>query len=190
MIEFVSNPSPEHLQPSLNQSTAEGGPHSLPHLRNMTGLYLTRGEEILLLFREGSRVVNHLWVPSAGGHFEPPELNDPEACVLRELKEELSLSREDLVDLSLRYIGLRLVGDEIRQNYYYFASLRPGTGNHLVSSEGRCRWVSLADLDAYEMPLTARYVLDHYVRVGRATRDLYTAVSDGETYQFTPLRER
>ena len=67
-----------------------------PRLRNMTGLYLTRGEEILLLFREGSRVVNHLWVPSAGGHFEPPELNDPEACVLRELKEELSLSREDL----------------------------------------------------------------------------------------------
>ena len=89
-----------------------------PRLRNMTGLYLTRGKDILLLFREGSRVVNHLWVPSAGGHFEPPELNDPEACVLRELKEELSLSREDLVDPALRYIGLRLVDGEIRQNCF------------------------------------------------------------------------
>ena len=169
-----------------------GGDRKAPHyrLRNMTGLYLTRGEEILLLFREGSRVVNHLWVPSAGGHFEPPELNDPEACVLRELKEELSLSREDLVDPALRYIGLRLVDGEIRQNYYYFASLCPGSGDHLISAEGRCRWVPLTDLASYEMPLTARYVLDHYVRIGRYTQDLYTAVSDGETYQFTSLLER
>ena len=58
-------------------------------LRNMTAIYLLQGDKILLLYREGSKVVNHLWTGSAGGHFEPYELNDPTACVLRELKEEL-----------------------------------------------------------------------------------------------------
>ena len=48
-------------------------------LRNMTGVYLSCGEKMLLLYRQGGRVVNNTWVPSAGGHFEKEELNDPEA---------------------------------------------------------------------------------------------------------------
>ena len=61
-------------------------------LRNMTSIYLTCGDEILLLHRHGSKVVNNLWVGSAGGHFEPDELNDAKACVLRELREELNIT--------------------------------------------------------------------------------------------------
>ena len=158
-------------------------------LRNMTGIYLVRGEEILLLFREGSRVVDHLWVPSAGGHFEPSELNDPEACMLRELQEELGLTRADLVNPVLRYIGIRPVGGEIRLNYYYFAGLRPGCPDALISAEGKCRWVRLEDMHQYEMPLTARYVTDHYRHTGRFTEELYCAVSDGSGYQFTAVRD-
>lgn len=158
-------------------------------LRNMTGIYLVRDREILLLYREGSRVVDHLWVPSAGGHFEPSELNDPESCMLRELREELGLTRDDLVDPVLRYIGIRPVGDEIRQNYYYFAGLRPECPASLVSAEGRCRWVSLEDMHRYEMPLTAKYVTDHYRQIGRFTEELYCAVSDGSGYQFTAVHD-
>ena len=50
-------------------------------LRNMTGIYLSCGNQLLLLYRQGSRVVNNLWIASAGGHFEPEELNDPERCM-------------------------------------------------------------------------------------------------------------
>lgn len=39
-------------------------------LRNMTSLYLLCGNEMLLLYRRGSKVVNDLWIGSAGGHFE------------------------------------------------------------------------------------------------------------------------
>ena len=53
-------------------------------LRNMTALYLLCGDEILLLYRQGSRVVGDSYVGAAGGHFEPAELNDAGACVLRE----------------------------------------------------------------------------------------------------------
>ena len=39
-------------------------------LRNMTAIYLMRRDQILLLYRQGSRVVNEPWTGSAGGHFE------------------------------------------------------------------------------------------------------------------------
>ena len=44
-------------------------------LRNMTSIYITSEDNMLLLFRQGSRVANNVWVGSAGGHFENFELN-------------------------------------------------------------------------------------------------------------------
>ena len=65
----------------------------------MTGIYLSCKGKMLLLYRQNGRVVSDKWVASAGGHFEPDELNDPYACVLRELNEELGLSESDIEDL-------------------------------------------------------------------------------------------
>ena len=36
-------------------------------LRNMTSVYLLQGGKMLLLYRQGSRVVNQVWIGSAGG---------------------------------------------------------------------------------------------------------------------------
>lgn len=66
-------------------------------LRNMTSIYITSADRILLLLRQGGRVVNNVWVGSAGGHFEEFELNDARACVLRELKEELGLTDSEKI---------------------------------------------------------------------------------------------
>ena len=77
-------------------------------LRNMTGIYLVRDDEILLLYRQGSKVVNNLWIASAGGHFEEWELNDPKACVLRELKEELSVT-EDMIAKYMQVLPMECV---------------------------------------------------------------------------------
>ena len=96
-------------------------------LRNMTSVYLSKEDKMLLLFRQGGRVVNNVWTGSAGGHFETFELNDARACVLRELKEELGLDKDDLENLTLRYVTLRRTKGEIRQNYYFFGvSLKMG----------------------------------------------------------------
>ena len=54
----------------------------------------------LCLYRIGSRVVSNKYIGSAGGHFEPQELNDPRACVLRELQEELGLADEDMKNIA------------------------------------------------------------------------------------------
>ena len=156
-------------------------------LRNMTGVYLSCGGRMLLLYRQGGRVVNNTWVASAGGHFEKDELNDPEACVLRELHEELGLTRDDLENLHLRYIGLRNASDEIRQNYYFFADLKPEKAENLASNEGKCRWVPYEDVLKRDMPKTAKAVLTHYMQSGRLDDKLYGAVSDGETYHFIEM---
>lgn len=80
-------------------------------LRNMTALYLFKDDKVLLLYRQGGRVVNNVWTGSAGGHFEQNELNDAKACVLRELKEELGLGENDIQNLAFRYVTLRYTNE-------------------------------------------------------------------------------
>lgn len=158
-------------------------------LRNMTSLYLIRDGKILLLYRQGGRVVSDVWVGSAGGHFEEFELNDARACVLRELQEELGITEREIAHLRLRYVTLRRAKGEIRQNYYFFAELRDGVNERLVSNEGISRWFELADAPVRDMPFTARFVIEHYRTLGCRTQAVYGGIADGEKVVFTELAE-
>ena len=152
-------------------------------LRNMTSLYLVREGEILCLYRIGSRVANKKYVGAAGGHFEPEELNDPKRCVLREMEEELGLTESDVQELALRYITVRLVEGEIRQNYYFFAQLREDL--ELSSTEGILRWVPFEEVAALEMPVSAKPMLLHYLKEGQFTEHLYCGVTEEKGTNFT-----
>ena len=77
-------------------------------LRNMTAIYLFKGDRVLLLFRQGGRVVNNVWTGSAGGRFEQFELNDAKACILREMNEELGLCENELQNLSHRWSCVKI----------------------------------------------------------------------------------
>ncbi len=158
-------------------------------LRNMTSVYLRDGERILLLYRQGGRVVNDVWTGSAGGHFESFELNDARACVLREMNEELGLSESDIENLSLRYITLRRTKGEIRQNYFFFADIRSAADKELTSDEGITRWFSLDETKALEMPYTAKFVVEHYRTAGRFTDALYVGTADRNGVVFTEMPE-
>ncbi len=78
---------------------------------------------------------------------------------------------------------------EIRQNYYFFAELDNETGDHIVSTEGISRWFTLSELSVLEMPYTAKFVIEHYLKIGRRTNDMYVGVADGERVNFTKLPE-
>ena len=158
-------------------------------LRNMTGIYLLKGDKILLLYRQGGKVVNNVWTASAGGHFEKDELNDAQACVIRELKEELGLSLEDVDDLRLRYVALRSTKGEMRQNYYFFAELKDSVDENLYSNEGECKWFSLDEIGALEMPITAKYVMEHYYKEGRFTNKVYVGVTYPDRIEMNELVE-
>ena len=56
-------------------------------IRNMTSVYFQKDDQLLCLFRIGSRVADKLYVGAAGGHFEEDEMRSPEACVLREMND-------------------------------------------------------------------------------------------------------
>ena len=161
---------------------------SIEKLRNMTSIYLLCDDKVLLLYRQGSRVVNDLWVGSAGGHFEEHELNDPEACVLRELEEELSITKDMIVDLELRYITLRRIG-ELRQNYYFFAKLPNGTSMKLFSDEGELKWFPIEQVNGLKMPFSARFVLEHYLKTGRYDHAVYGGIANDQTVTFVELTD-
>ena len=156
-------------------------------LRNMTSVYLTDEEGILCLYRMGSRVANNLYVGSAGGHFEQDELNDPKACALREMREELGLTESDIDGLRLRYITHRLKNGEIRQNYYFFARLKEK--RELDSSEGVLRWVPYDDIPNLEMPVSAKHMILHYLAQGRFDDALYAGITEQDGTKFVPMRE-
>ena len=156
-------------------------------LRNMTSLYLTGEKGILCLYRIGSRVANQKYIGSAGGHFEPNELNDAYACVLREMDEELGLKPEDVVNLRMRYITYRLKDGEIRQNYYFFGSLKED--KPLVSTEGELHWIPLDGFGELNMPLSAKHMILHYLKVGRFDDVLYAGITEESGTRFVPMKE-
>ena len=158
-------------------------------LRNMTSVYLRKGNRILLLYRQGGRVISDVWVGSAGGHFEEFELNDARACVLREMQEELGLTENEIENLCLRYITLRRSKGEIRQNYYFFADLKEGVDERFSSNEGICKWFPLPELPLLDMPFTSKYVMEHYLHTGCRTDKIYGGIADGEKVVFTELPE-
>lgn len=155
-------------------------------LRNMTSLYLVEEDRILCLYCIGSRVVSNKYVGSAGGHFEPSELNDPRACVLREMQEELGLREEDVEGLTLRYITHRLMEGEIRQNYYFFGRLKEK--RELISTEGTLRWVPFEEIPQLPMPVSAKHMILHYLETGRFTEEIYGGITEEMGTNFVPMR--
>lgn len=156
-----------------------------PGLRNMTSLFFIREDGLLCLYRIGSRVANNLYVGACGGHFEESELRSPESCALREMGEELGLTESDIADLRLRYVTLRYYKGEIRQNYYFFARLRGDRA--LSSTEGNLQWFTWEQLESIPMPVSARHMMDHYLKEGRFTDHLYAGTTEPGGTRFTVM---
>ncbi len=161
----------------------------IPKQRNMSSIYISKGNKMLLLYRQGGRVVNNVWIGSAGGHFEECELNNAKACVLRELYEELSINEDQLENLKLRYITLRRTKNEIRLNYFFFADLKDNIDEAFVSNEGVAEWFDYSKLKALDMSFSSGFVVRHYLDTGINNDMIYGGIADGEKVVFTALPE-
>lgn len=156
-------------------------------LRNMATIYIKKDNKMLLLDRIGSRVVKRSWC-GVGGHFERDELNDAKAAVLREMNEEIGLTKKDLDNLELRYIALRLVKKERRINYYFFADLKDNAKINYRCNEGKLEWVDFAEVNSRKMPYTAQRVMAHYLETGINTSDFYSVSVDDENVNISVLK--
>lgn len=123
-------------------------------LRNMTAIYLFRGDRVLLLYRQDGRGVSDVWTGSAGG-----------------------------------YIAFRKTKGEIRQNYYFFADIKEHVDDNLVSNEGLCKWFPLEETGSLEMPLSAKYIMDHFRETGRRTDKTYICAARADKGDILELPE-
>ena len=151
-------------------------------LRNMTSIYLRRSDKFLLLYRVGSKVIGNSYTGTAGGHMEESELNNPKACVLRELEEETGLTEQDVENLKFRYITLRSKNGEVRQNYYFFGELAEYVDEEkLTSNEGELQWFDISEAANLNMPHSAKYMFLHYIKTGQYP-DRYGSVATWQNY--------
>ena len=157
-------------------------------LRNMTAIYIIFKNKILLLYRVGSRVVQPSWC-GIGGHFEKDELNNPKACVLRELFEETGITENNIETVKLKYITLRMKNNEIRQNYYYFTELKNTEIDINECDEGTLEWVDMNEVLDREMPFTAKECLKHYLSIDKDDNKLYAGVATENSVNFIELEE-
>jgi len=133
----------------------------------MTSLFLLRAGQVLLLYRRGSRAIADSWV-GIGGHLEPAEMDDPSAGVIRELREEVGVTAEQISGMALRYVALRDTGTELRHTYYFTAELQAGVPIASTCTEGDLQWFDLTmDPSELEMPPTASLALTHWLHTGR-----------------------
>ena len=157
-------------------------------LRNMTSIYIEYKDRILLLYRIGSRIVKPSWC-GIGGHFENDELNNPKICVLRELFEKTGITEDDIGNVELKYITLRMKNNEIRQNYYYFTELKNIEININKCNEGILAWIDINEVLEKEMPFTAKECLKHYFYKGKYDNKLYTGIATDKGINFIELKE-
>ncbi len=157
-------------------------------LRNMTSIFIMSENKMLLLYRVGSRVVQPSWC-GIGGHFEKDELNNPKACVLRELYEETGITESDIGSVKLKYITLRRKNNEIRQNYYYFTTLQNKEIDISKCNEGSLKWFDMDEVLDKEMPFSAKESLKHYFSVGKDDDKLYAGVAIDSGIDFVELME-
>jgi len=162
-------------------------------IRNIATVYVFDGDNILLMYRVGSRLFQgSIWV-GPGGHFEADEMEDPLKCALRELREETGLSPNDVSELKLKYITTRKTGEEIRQQYIFFTSLKNKSAELIQSDEGQTYWIPLPELFSRKMAYSNTECLKHYLDIGRSDDDVYVGVvgsnKDSLAVRFTALTE-
>lgn len=141
------------------------------------------------MYRIGSRVVKVPAWSNVGGHFEKDELNDAKACMLREVNEEIGITEDDLENIKLKYIALRLKNNEVRQNYFFFADLKNKDFVPKECNEGILEWVDIKEVLNREMPFTVKKVMEHYLTVGKDDEKIYAGVATDEDIKFLDMNE-
>lgn len=162
-------------------------------MRLLSAALLFNGDDLLMMERSPNRQLSPGSWAAVGGHIEPAEIRDPEAACRREIWEETGFGPEDLLELRLQYILLRLKDDELRQQFFYIG--RTARRDYTDTEEGRLAWIPRAEVLKAErtIPFVYRSLLAHYFEFGPADHPWvgtagWTRIADGEpTIHWLPL---
>lgn len=144
----------------------------------MAAAFLWYEQRILMMKRAKTReLAPGLWAP-VGGHLENDELNNPQAGCLREIWEETGITGDQLKEFLLKYIILRRKEDEIRVQYVFFGE--SGAERIHQTQEGDLSWIPQDQIMDLPMPVTTRFLLDHYFKTGYSGREVYIGSLSGK----------
>lgn len=122
--------------------------------KNTVSIYLLKGDEILLLYRDKKENdINHNKYIGVGGHIELGE--SPDEAITREVKEETNY---DLLDKTLRGVITFYFDEFIEHMYLYTSSCF--IGEEIECNEGTLRWVKVKEMKNLPMWEGDKYFLE------------------------------
>ncbi|PZE19984.1 NUDIX domain-containing protein [Paenibacillus xerothermodurans] len=125
---------------------------------------LFNGNDMLMMKRSPRRTLSPGMWAAVGGHLEPHELNDPRSACLREIYEETGWREEEIIDLKLQYILIRLNQQEIRQQFVYTAAA--ARRDVVQTAEGVLHWIPKTEVFQRQIPFIFHSLLKHYFQHG------------------------
>ena len=156
----------------------------------MAAAFLFKGDHVIMMQKSRSFVDGEFWT-GLGGHLEEEELGWPSRACIREIFEESGIREEQIIDLQLRYILLRLKETEIRQQYIYFG--RTDCEQLLQSEEGELHWIHRDQLSELRLSRIVAFMLEDYLKdpeCGEIRVGTITAGMDGQpAMQWSQLRD-
>jgi 8-oxo-dGTP diphosphatase len=146
-------------------------------IRQMSTAFLINEGKVLVMKKESSRLTEDSFWSGLGGHLEPDELNNPMKACYREIFEESGILKEEIQDLRLRYILLRVKNDEVRQQFVYFGKTK--RTDYVISNEGELHWKRMDEINELHMSRIIHFMLEDYqshpdrneIMVGTITMD-------------------
>jgi len=127
-----------------------------------TALLFNRQGDLLMMKRSPYRTLSPGKWAAVGGHVEPDELRTPTETCIREVFEETGITAEQIVGLQMRYILIRLYGEEIRQQFFYVG--RTDAQPTVETDEGDLYWVRRDEVLDRDMPFVFRALLEHHFK--------------------------
>ncbi|MCL2363530.1 MAG: GNAT family N-acetyltransferase [Defluviitaleaceae bacterium] len=160
--------------------------------RITAGAFLSHGDNVLMMKRGLHKELGAGMWAGICGHIDTTDITNPRAIdlaetCLREVWEEVKIPRQDITGLTLRYIAMRKVGNEIRCHYHYFGTLK-----HEIPlpacDEGEFHWVQKSQILDRPMSATVREVVTHWMHNPANSGIYLIAVSaDESTSAISPL---
>lgn len=160
-------------------------------IRTFAAAYILRGDYWLMLKRSPTHTLfPNTWAP-VGGHVEVQDKCNPINTLLRELKEEADLSPSEVTDLRLKYITLRVKGQELRQLYLFFGRTARACFEHC--REGEIHFVHKDQVLLRPLGAVNKLTLEYHLAEGESRTDVMVGavhVADGlPAVTWLPLQD-
>ncbi|MGG3280158.1 NUDIX domain-containing protein [Paenibacillus solani] len=130
-------------------------------VRQMSTAFLFNENKVLLMKKDSSRITETEFWTGLGGHLEPDELNFPKRACIREIFEESGIQEEEIEELKLRYILLRIKDEEIRQQFVYFGKTK--RTNYINSEEGELHWIDKDKILELRLSKIVSFMVKHFL---------------------------